>query len=221
MADDTALLLIKILSLFGRIRVGEAVELLADCDPAEAAVLQAEMEFAAQAHAGQTRRDNGRPYMDHVLQVWVLIRASGGSLNEQLAALTHDVPEDCEATLKQTKQEILTAIGQRHNAEVQDMVAQLTDPHQNLTFEEKIERAKLLRGGARHIKAADSCCNFYDVLMSPPSSWSTEQVREYVDYRCRMLQAVAPNPPLINAMLAHLLVGMQQQWGSGILPDCC
>jgi len=219
MSEEMAIELSDLLSRFGRIRSGEEFDILAGLPAEDVALLRPQMDYVARAHSGQFRRDNGRPYLDHVLQVWLLTRMSGGSLNAQLAALYHDVPEDCEATLAMSRQQIVEDIDHRLNAEVAGMVLQLTDPHPNMLFDEKIDRAAQLIGEARLIKLADALCNFYDVCMTPPANWDYDKMRTYVDYRCRMVQALAPTPTLTHSFLAHILIGMQQQWGPAVLPE--
>lgn len=69
-------------------------------------VVQA-IDLAIQAHAGQKDR-NGRPYIEHPLRVWERVKANGGTLVQQIAALLHDTVEDTYVTL----QDIQTQFGQ-------------------------------------------------------------------------------------------------------------
>lgn len=46
-------------------------------------------------HAGQRRKGTRRPYIAHVLGVASIVLAYGGDEDEAIAALLHDVPEDC------------------------------------------------------------------------------------------------------------------------------
>lgn len=50
---------------------------------------------AAGGHMAHRRKGMlERPYLHHVLMVWYLVALCGGNLNQQIAALLHDYPED-------------------------------------------------------------------------------------------------------------------------------
>ncbi|MDP8929463.1 MAG: HD domain-containing protein [Actinomycetota bacterium] len=50
--------------------------------------------YAAQVHAGQTRKGSAVPYVSHLLSVCGLVLEHGGSEEEAIAALLHDAVED-------------------------------------------------------------------------------------------------------------------------------
>lgn len=50
--------------------------------------------YAARAHEGQIRGKDGQPYVAHLLRVCGLVIQDGGSEDEAIAALLHDVVED-------------------------------------------------------------------------------------------------------------------------------
>jgi (p)ppGpp synthase/HD superfamily hydrolase len=52
-------------------------------------------EFAARKHAGQTRKATTVPYIAHVMGVASLVLEYGGDEDLAIAALLHDVVEDC------------------------------------------------------------------------------------------------------------------------------
>ena len=52
--------------------------------------------FALAAHAAQTRKGTSIPYSSHLLQVVGLVLEHGGDANQAIAAVLHDVVEDCE-----------------------------------------------------------------------------------------------------------------------------
>jgi (p)ppGpp synthase/HD superfamily hydrolase len=64
-------------------------------------------QFAAKAHAGQVRKYNGRPYIEHPMRVAgaVMLRpdVDKGGIGEQIvaAAWLHDTLEDTQATVEQ------------------------------------------------------------------------------------------------------------------------
>jgi GTP pyrophosphokinase len=51
--------------------------------------------FAARAHARQTRKGTEVPYVSHVMGVASLVLEAGGNEDQAIAALLHDVVEDC------------------------------------------------------------------------------------------------------------------------------
>jgi (p)ppGpp synthase/HD superfamily hydrolase len=52
-------------------------------------------EFAAKKHAGQTRKASTIPYIAHLIGVASLLLEAGGDEDLAIAALLHDVVEDC------------------------------------------------------------------------------------------------------------------------------
>ena len=52
-------------------------------------------EFAAKKHAGQTRKASTTPYIAHLMGVTSLVLEAGGDEDLAIAALLHDVVEDC------------------------------------------------------------------------------------------------------------------------------
>jgi (p)ppGpp synthase/HD superfamily hydrolase len=61
--------------------------------------------FAAEKHAGQTRKASTIPYMAHLMGVASLVLEFGGDEDMAIAALLHDVVEDCggEVMLKKVR----------------------------------------------------------------------------------------------------------------------
>ncbi len=62
--------------------------------------------FAAEKHAGQTRKASTIPYIAHLMGVASLVLEFGGDEDMVIAALLHDVVEDCggEAMLEEVRQ---------------------------------------------------------------------------------------------------------------------
>ena len=53
------------------------------------------VEFARDAHDGQTRKGTEVPYLAHLLAVASLVLEHGGTEDQAIAGLLHDVVEDC------------------------------------------------------------------------------------------------------------------------------
>lgn len=60
------------------------------------------IDYARIAHATQTRKDSGIPYIYHLLGVASLVIEFGGNENQAIAALLHDVIEDCGDSHRQS-----------------------------------------------------------------------------------------------------------------------
>jgi (p)ppGpp synthase/HD superfamily hydrolase len=57
--------------------------------------LQQAFRYAAEKHAGQTRKQTAVPYLSHLMAVASLVLETGGDEDMAIAALLHDVVEDC------------------------------------------------------------------------------------------------------------------------------
>src|SRR5579872_1614267 len=79
------------------------------------------MVYAAKAHAGQTRKASSVPYISHPLAVAALALENGASEDEAIAALLHDVVEDCGGL------ERLRDVRDRFGDEVAEIVMGCTD----------------------------------------------------------------------------------------------
>jgi (p)ppGpp synthase/HD superfamily hydrolase len=55
------------------------------------------VDYARIAHGRQVRKGSGIPYLYHLLGVASLVLAHGGSEDQAIAGLLHDVLEDCGA----------------------------------------------------------------------------------------------------------------------------
>lgn len=57
--------------------------------------LQKAFRYAADQHEGQTRKQTAVPYLSHLMAVTSLVLEAGGDEDLAIAALLHDVVEDC------------------------------------------------------------------------------------------------------------------------------
>lgn len=76
--------------------------------------------FALDAHGPQTRKGTSIPYASHLLQVVGLVFEHGGDVDQAIAAVLHDVIEDCERIR-------VDDIRRRFGDEVAEIVAACTD----------------------------------------------------------------------------------------------
>src|SRR4030081_2131138 len=61
-------------------------------------------QFAAEKHAGQSRKASTIPYIAHLMGVASLVLEAGGDEDLAIAALLHDVVEDCGGGLPMLKE---------------------------------------------------------------------------------------------------------------------
>ena len=115
--------------------------------------LQHALEFARNKHQGQTR-DQGTPYVHHSEMVAYIVLNAGGTLNEAIAAVLHDILEDTDAG----PDDIHTLFGD----EVLYLVEVLTKEK-----DEKrkiyLEKFKYSRVEVRRIKVADRIHNLMEM----------------------------------------------------------
>jgi len=77
--------------------------------------------FAGKAHAGQSRKGSTVPYIAHLIAVASLVLEAGGDEDLAIAALLHDVVEDCGGA------PVLKAIRKRFGKRVAKIVDGCTD----------------------------------------------------------------------------------------------
>ncbi|MCC6522814.1 MAG: bifunctional (p)ppGpp synthetase/guanosine-3',5'-bis(diphosphate) 3'-pyrophosphohydrolase [Polyangiaceae bacterium] len=70
-------------------------------DRAWGARFEEALTFAAARHAGQVRKGNGAPYITHPLAVASIVGEFGGDEEQAVAALLHDVMEDCQVSAEE------------------------------------------------------------------------------------------------------------------------
>jgi hypothetical protein len=112
-------------------------------------MLERAIEVAVVAHAGQVDK-NGETYILHPLRVMLAVREHGGTIEQQAAAVLHDVIEDCGVT-----DEFLVA---RFPEGVCDLVDALT--HQAGEDYPAFIRRVCSVPGARLIKEVDIADNY-------------------------------------------------------------
>jgi (p)ppGpp synthase/HD superfamily hydrolase len=103
-------------------------------------------DFAVEKHAGQTRKASTIPYIAHLMGVASLVLEFGGDEDLAIAALLHDVVEDCGGA------PMLKEVRRRFGARVAKIVDGCTDSdtHPKPPWRERKE------GYMRHLKSADA-----------------------------------------------------------------
>ena len=126
--------------------------------------LQQAFRYAAEKHAGQTRKKTAVPYLSHVMAVASLVLEAGGDEDMAIAALLHDVVEDCGGMPR--LREIRRRFGKRVAKIVEGCTDSFTDPkppwlERKQTY---LERLKSEDSDIRLVSAADKLHNVRTVL---------------------------------------------------------
>jgi (p)ppGpp synthase/HD superfamily hydrolase len=174
----------------------------------EAAALFTALQFAAQKHSRQRRKDSdATPYINHPIAVAEVLARVGGitDLATLQAAILHDTIEDTQTT----PQELDEKFGQ----EVRLLVQELTDDKTLPKQERKrlqIEHAPHLSTGAKQIKMADKICNLADITLTQPVDWPLQRTRDYLDWAERVVAGCRGCSPQLEQYFDAILKEKRQ-----------
>lgn len=125
---------------------------------------QSAFAFAATKHAGQTRKASTIPYIGHLIGVASLVLEAGGDEDLAIAALLHDVVEDCGGA------PMLKEVRRRFGTRVAKIVDGCTDayvvpkPAWRERKESYIRRLKKESADTRLVSAADKLNNIRSII---------------------------------------------------------
>lgn len=120
--------------------------------------------FAAEKHAAQTRKRTDVPYISHLMSVAALVLEAGGDEDQAIAALLHDVVEDCGG------EPMLEEVRGRFGDRVAKIVQGCTDAYavpKPPWKQRKLDYLELLRSAdddVRLVSAADKLHNVRTIL---------------------------------------------------------
>ena len=121
-------------------------------------------EFAAKEHSGQTRKASTIPYLAHLMGVASLVFEAGGDEDLAIAALLHDVVEDCGGA------PMLKEVRRRFGKRVADIVDGCTDAYEipkppwRERKESYLRRLKKENADTRLVSVADKLNNIRSIL---------------------------------------------------------
>lgn len=134
------------------------------------------LQFAAQKHQFQKRKDGVIPYINHPIDVVQILWEAGVRESAVLiAALLHDVIEDTTTPPEE--------IGELFGAEILALVVEVTDDKTLPKVERKrrqVQNAPHKSPGAAQIKIADKISNICAIIDYPPGGWSLQRKLEYL-----------------------------------------
>jgi guanosine-3',5'-bis(diphosphate) 3'-pyrophosphohydrolase len=172
---------------------------------ADISIVTKAMEFAAEKHRSQTRKDVANtPYINHPISLAHLLADVGGitDANVIAAALLHDTVEDTDATVED--------IEELFGKEIMDIVMEVTDDKSLPSPERKrlqIKNAAQISQEAKLVKLADKICNLQDMLERPPVKWSLQRKREYFDWAKQVIDQLRGT----NRVLEEIFDKIHQQ----------
>jgi len=175
-----------------------------------AQLLQA-IEFSAYKHRAQKRKDaDASPYINHPIAVATILATVGAVTDATvlIAAVLHDTLEDTETTPAELED--------RFGPEVRGLVEEMTDDKRLPKAERKrlqVEHAPGNSAKAKLIKLADKIANVRDVTLTPPSDWSLERRREYLDWTQDVMAGCRGVNPGLEACYDEALAGGRLKLG--------
>jgi guanosine-3',5'-bis(diphosphate) 3'-pyrophosphohydrolase len=161
------------------------------------AILLDAMEFAAEKHRHQRRKDaHSSPYINHPIALASLLKREGvDDVDVLCAALLHDTIEDTQTTADELRArfgEVITSVV----LEVSDDKTLGKDERKRL----QIEHAYELSERAKLVKLADKICNVSDIVAAPPARWTLERKRQYLEWAKAVVDRVRGTHTGLEAM---------------------
>ncbi len=126
--------------------------------------LQRAFAYAAKMHAGQARKGTAVPYLSHLMAVASLVLEAGGDEEMALAALLHDVVEDCGGMPR--LREIRKQFGARVARIVEGCTDSFTEPKPDWIERKRgyLEEVKHADDETRLVSASDKLHNVRTIL---------------------------------------------------------
>jgi (p)ppGpp synthase/HD superfamily hydrolase len=120
--------------------------------------------YTHEAHASQTRKGNGAPYLGHLMGVASIVIDDGGSEDEAIAALLHDAAEDRGG--RERLADIRARFGDAVAGIVEDCTDSWTEPKAPWAERKRqyAEHARTLAPASLRVSAADKVHNAYAIL---------------------------------------------------------
>ena len=173
--------------------------------------------LALRAHNGQLRKGDSlgyrRPYFHHIAMVWFMVVISGGSFEQQIAAILHDVIEDGGERLNMTRSEIKMYIRATFGEAIYNIVISLTNPEGLSTEEKPVWQRDHFMQMPLHEqvnKMCDKLANWYDSLHDAPSSWGVDKFKADYELTRDMFEAMDEVSAICNVYGSLLQIHAKQ-----------
>lgn len=152
--------------------------------------LHAVLEFARRAHGDQKRKYSGAPYIEHPMEVSLLVLSVLDDDEAVAAAILHDVVEDTAVTLA----EIEAAFGAR----VARIVSEVTDVSRpcdgNRANRKAMDRAHIAAASpeGKTVKLADLISNTSSIM-----AYDRDFAKVYIPEKRRLLDVLTEGHPVL------------------------
>jgi guanosine-3',5'-bis(diphosphate) 3'-pyrophosphohydrolase len=150
-------------------------------NPSDIGLILQAAHFSADKHRDQRRKGHrSTPYINHPLEVAERLQRIGGIEDAEVlaAAILHDTIEDT----KTSRDELARAFGKR----IAGLVTELTVANEGIHWAERkrneIDDARHLSPDAKLIKLSDKTSNVADTVENPPSEWTLQRRRDYLEF---------------------------------------
>lgn len=140
--------------------------------------VQEALDFAREAHKGQKRKYSGEDYIVHPIEVAEIVASVGGTEEQIMAGLLHDVAEDTKKTLA----DITARFGPIVGGYVEGLtdVSKLTDGNRRVRKEIDRRHTKATSPAVKTIKLADLISNAPSIITQDPGFarvWMVEKMQ--------------------------------------------
>ena len=172
--------------------------------------------FAARKHQGQVRKDDRQsPYITHPLQVAQTLWGTGGVRDTKtlIAAILHDTIEDTSTTQDEVRE--------KFGDEVLAIVLEVTDDkslEKLVRKRQQVVHAPELSEPARLIKLGDKLVNCSDILENPPSNWTLDRRRNYIQWGADVIAQIRGTNHSLENAFDRVLAEAQEQLNFTIKP---
>lgn len=182
------------------------------------------LAYAAEAHAGQTRKGKDEPYLSHVLAVVSLVLHYGGDEDQAITAALHDAVEDQGGAERAAEIERMFGIRIRQMVEdVSDFIAPETGQPKPAWRQRKERFLAGLTGpdtlGTRLVEACDKLSNLRDIVEDLYAEGPSTLDRfsggpsGVLWYYSQLREILLPQVPQISAEFGRLLSAARELTG--------
>ncbi|XP_056229789.1 guanosine-3',5'-bis(diphosphate) 3'-pyrophosphohydrolase MESH1 [Seriola aureovittata] len=168
----------------------------------EAVLLLETVNFAAEKHRNQRRKDaDGTPYINHPIGVARILSHEGGVTDIEVlqAALLHDTVEDTDTTPAELEAKFGPTVAR--------IVEEVTDEKSLPKQERKrlqVEHAPHCSRQAKLVKLADKLYNLRDLNRCTPVGWTAQRVQEYFVWASEVVKGLKGTNPVLEEKLEEL-----------------
>lgn len=150
------------------------------------------LQFSAEKHKGQKRKDGDTAYINHPIAVAHILKHVGKVIDPVVlcSAILHDTLEDTQTSKDELKE--------RFGKEIAHVVWEVSDDL-NIKAEKsrdaerkqlEIDHAPTLSLEAKLVKIADKIANLRDILNNPPTDWPLDRKIGYFDWAKQVIDGM-------------------------------